>query len=195
MNTFESIKTHIDSVIKLEDKEWSSLIDIIEVMSIRKNEFFLSKNQICDSIAYLNKGTLIYYQTLDNGNDITTDFAFEGDWVTNNHSRLNNIPSHLNIKAIENSDLLVVKQKDLLDLYDRIPKLEKLGRLLMEHAYVKLVQLSIDLQTLSATDRYLKLLGDYPEIINKVPLYHIANYLGIAPKSLSRIRNTIFNGE
>ena len=195
MNTFESIKTHIDSVIKLEDKEWSSLIDIIEVMSIRKNEFFLSKNQICDSIAYLNKGTLIYYQTLDNGNDITTDFAFEGDWVTNNHSRLNNIPSHLNIKAIENSDLLVIKQKDLLDLYDRIPKLEKLGRLLMEHAYVKLVQLSIDLQTLSATDRYLKLLGDYPEIINKVPLYHIANYLGIAPKSLSRIRNTIFNGE
>ncbi|MDD2416130.1 MAG: Crp/Fnr family transcriptional regulator [Parabacteroides sp.] len=195
MNTFESIKTHIDSVIKLEDNEWSSLIDIIEVMSIRKNEFFLSKNQICDSIAYLNKGTLIYYQTLDNGNDITTDFAFEGDWVTNNHSRLNNIPSHLNIKAIENSDLLVVKQKDLLDLYDRIPKLEKLGRLLMEHAYVKLVQLSIDLQTLSATDRYLKLLGDYPEIINKVPLYHIANYLGIAPKSLSRIRNVIFNGE
>ncbi|MBP8759350.1 MAG: Crp/Fnr family transcriptional regulator [Parabacteroides sp.] len=195
MNTFESIKTHIDSVIKLEDNEWSSLIDIIEVMSIRKNEFFLSKNQICDSIAYLNKGTLIYYQTLDNGNDITTDFAFEGDWVTNNHSRLNNIPSHLNIKAIENSDLLVIKQKDLLDLYDRIPKLEKLGRLLMEHAYVKLVQLSIDLQTLSATDRYLKLLGDYPEIINKVPLYHIANYLGIAPKSLSRIRNAIFNGE
>ena len=195
MNTFDSIKTHIDSVIKLEDNEWSSLIDIIEVMSIRKNEFFLSKNQICDSIAYLNKGTLIYYQTLDNGNDITTDFAFEGDWVTNNHSRLNNIPSHLNIKAIENSDLLVIKQKDLLDLYDRIPKLEKLGRLLMEHAYVKLVQLSIDLQTLSATDRYLKLLGDYPEIINKVPLYHIANYLGIAPKSLSRIRNVIFNGE
>lgn len=195
MNTFESIKTHIDSVIKLEDNEWSSLIDIIEVMSIRKNEFFLSKNQICDSIAYLNKGTLIYYQTLDNGNDITTDFAFEGDWVTNNHSRLNNIPSHLNIKAIENSDLLVIKQKDLLDLYERIPKLEKLGRLLMEHAYVKLVQLSIDLQTLSATDRYLKLLGDYPEIINKVPLYHIANYLGIAPKSLSRIRNAIFNGE
>jgi len=195
LNTFESIKTHIDSVIKLEDKEWSSLIDIIEVMSIRKNEFFLSKNQICDSIAYLNKGTLIYYQTLDNGNDITTDFAFEGDWVTNNHSRLNNIPSYLNIKAIENSDLLVIKQKDLLDLYDRIPKLEKLGRLLMEHAYVKLVQLSIDLQTLSATDRYLKLLGDYPEIINKVPLYHIANYLGIAPKSLSRIRNAIFNGE
>ena len=195
MNTFESIKTHIDSVIKLEDNEWSSLIDIIEVMSIRKNEFFLNKNQICDSIAYLNKGTLTYYQTLDNGNDITTDFAFEGDWVTNNHSRLNNIPSHLNIKAIENSDLLVIKQKDLLDLYDRIPKLEKLGRLLMEHAYVKLVQLSIDLQTLSATDRYLKLLGDNPEIINMVPLYHIANYLGIAPKSLSRIRNAIFNGE
>lgn len=195
MNDFEKIRENISSVIKLEDNEWSSLTDIIDVMSIRKNEFFLKEDQVCDSIAYVNKGTLIYYRALDNGNDITTDFAFEGDWVTNNHSRINNVPSHLNIKAIENSDLLIIKQKYLLELYDKVPQLDRFGRLLMEQAYVKLVQLSIDFQTLSATDRYLKLLKNHPEISSKVPLYHIANYLGIAPKSLSRIRNTIFNGE
>lgn len=70
-----------------------------------------------------------------------------------------------------------------------MPKLERFGRILMEQAFVKLVQLSIDLQILPAKEQYQKLLKNYPEIFQRLPLYHIANYLGIAPKSLSRIRN------
>ena len=63
----------------------------------------------------------------------------------------------------------------------------------MEQAYLKIVQQSLDLQTLTAKERYESLLRKYPEIFQKVPLYHIANYLGIAPKSLSRIRSEFFS--
>ena len=48
---------------------------------------------------------------------------------------------------------------------------------------------------MQATDRYLKLLKTNPKAVQLIPLYHLANYLGIAPKSLSRIRNTIFSSE
>jgi ribosomal protein L10 len=58
----------------------------------------------------------------------------------------------------------------------------------MEQAYIKLVQQNIDLQVHNAKKRYENLLDKYPTIFQKVQLYHIANYLGIAPKSLSRIR-------
>ena len=58
---------------------------------------------------------------------------------------------------------------------------------------LKIVQQSIDLQILSAKERYETLLQKNPEIFQKVQLYHIANYLGIAPKSLSRIRKEIFD--
>jgi CRP-like cAMP-binding protein len=71
--------------------------------------------------------------------------------------------------------------------------MERLGRILTEHAYLKMVGQSLDLQTLPARDRYENLLNKYPEIFQKVPLYHIANYLGIAPKSLSRIRSEFFS--
>ena len=171
------------------------LVGMIEIKSFKKNELFLEEGQICNSIAFINKGLLVYYKVLDNAVEVTTDFAFENEWVTNNHSRLNHSPSYLNIKAIEDSELLIVKHQDLVPLYNKIPKLERFGRILMEQAYVKLVQLSLDLQTLSAKDRYLKLLKSYPGIFQRVPLYHIANYLGIAPKSLSRIRRTIFDGK
>jgi len=58
---------------------------------------------------------------------------------------------------------------------------------------LKIVRQSVDLQVLTATERYENLLHDFPEIFQRVQLYHIANYLGIAPKSLSRIRKEIFD--
>ncbi len=184
----------IHAVITLTSSEWEVLDSALEKVTITKNDFLLKEGSVCDSIAMVCSGVLVYYKTMENGNEVTTDFAFEGDWVTNNYSRLNGSPSHLNIKAIEDSELWVIKHRELNRLYEQIPALERFSRMLMEKAYVKLVELSIDLQTLSATERYLKMLQDYPEIFQKVPLYHIANYLGIAPKSLSRIRNTAFPG-
>ncbi|WP_071146774.1 Crp/Fnr family transcriptional regulator [Bacteroides ihuae] len=193
MANLEKIQENIGSIINLNQEEWLAVAAVLEKKLIKKNDFFLQEGQVSTSIAFVDEGVLIYYKTLENANEVTTDFAFENEWVTNNHSRLNATPSLLNIKAIEDSILLVIQQKDLLNLYDKIPRLERFGRLLMEQAYIKLVELSVDLQTLSATDRYNKLVENYPEIFQRVPLHHIANYLGVAPKSLSRIRNTIFS--
>jgi CRP-like cAMP-binding protein len=187
MNT-ERIKKAISSVVSLNDKEWQILTGVIETKTLRKNNYFLMQGQICNSIAFINTGSMIYFKLLETGKETTTDFAFTGDWVTDNRSRLNLTPSLINIKAIEDSELLIISNKNLNECYNRIPKLEKLGRILIEQAFVKIAQQSIDLQTLSASQRYEKMLHEYPEIFQKVPLYHIANYLGIAPKSLSRIR-------
>ncbi len=187
MNT-DLIKKSINSIVSLNDIEWNQLFELIEVKILRKNNCFLTEGQICSSLAFVNRGALVYYKLLDTGKETTTDFAFTGDWVTDNQSRLNNSPSLINIKAIEESELLILSSENLNKCYVRIPKLEKVGRILIESAFVKIARQSIDLQTLSAGQRYEKLLHEYPEIFQKIPLYHIANYLGIAPKSLSRIR-------
>ena len=192
MDKISRLKSSIAPIVSLSDEEFKVFNDAIEVKPLAKNEFFIEEGRICDYIGLVNEGVLIYFKSMDNGNEITTDFAFEGDWVTVNQSRLNNAPSLINIKAIENSELLVIKQQELADLYIKIPKIERLGRRLMEQAYLKIVQQSVDLQVLTAIERYENLLRQFPEIFQRVQLYHIANYLGIAPKSLSRIRKEIF---
>jgi len=192
MDKITRLKSSIAPIISLSDEEFQVFNDVIEVKTIAKNEFFLEEGRICDYIGLVNKGVLIYFKSMDNGNEITTDFAFEGDWVTVNQSRLNNSPSAISIKAIEDAEILVIKQSDLSGLYIRIPKIERLGRILMEQAYLKIVRQSVDLQVLTATERYENLLQEFPEIFQRVQLYHIANYLGIAPKSLSRIRKELF---
>ena len=192
MDKISKIKSNISPIVSLTDEELSLFSNNIEMKRLAKNEFFLKEGQICNYIGFVNKGVLIYCKNKDNGDEITTDFAFEGDWVTVNQSRLNNSPSLINIKAIENAELIVVSQQNLNDLYIKIPKIERLGRILMEQAYLKIVQQSVDFQVLTATERYVNMLRNYPEIFQKVQLYHIANYLGIAPKSLSRIRKELF---
>ncbi|MCU7550986.1 Crp/Fnr family transcriptional regulator [Chitinophagaceae bacterium LB-8] len=185
------LKSTINKISFLNDEEWSLLSGFIQTKTLSKNEYLLKEGQYCDSIAYINSGVLIYFKFFENGKEITIDFAFDGDWVTDNLSRLKNEPSSINIKAIENTEVFMIKQKDIQYLFERIPQLERLGRILMEQAFIKIAQHSIDLQVLSAKERYKKMLQNYPVVFQKVPLYHIANYLGVAPKSLSRIRNEL----
>lgn len=187
MNT-EILQKSVNSVVPFSNEEMQQLFGFIEVKTIQKNSYFLKEGQICDSIAFVNSGVLIYYKLMATGKETTTDFAFTGDWVTDIRSRLLHVPSLLNIKAIEDCELLVISNENLNKGYHMLPKLERLGRLQMERAFLKIAQQSIDLQTLSASQRYDKMLHEYPEIFQKIPLYHIANYLGVAPKSLSRIR-------
>lgn len=191
MNNPHLIRNSIEPIISLSEEEWKLLDNYISCKELKKNDYFLKAGEVCNSIALVCQGILIYSKELNNADEITTDFGIEGDWVTDNYSRLNNSPSLLNIKALTDSQILFIPQKNLSILYDKIPKLEKFGRVLMEKAFVKITQLSIDLQSLSAKERYLKQLNNNPEIFQRIPLYHIANYLGIAPKSLSRIRNSI----
>lgn len=185
---FEKLIKSIEPIIFLDESETQRLFDFLQIKQLKKNDSFLKEGSICNSIAFVNEGILIYYKSSDDGKEITTDFAFSGDWVCDNRSRLNHSKSLINIKVIEDAELFIISNDNLEKCYQQIPKLEKLGRILIEQAFVKITQQSIDLQTLAASQRYDKLLEEYPEIFQKVPLYHIANYLGIAPKSLSRIR-------
>ncbi|OIP82988.1 MAG: Crp/Fnr family transcriptional regulator [Porphyromonadaceae bacterium CG2_30_38_12] len=192
MDIIQKIKKNIDPIVSLTDKELLAFCSAFSTKRLKKDEFFLKEEQVCNFVGFVNFGVLVYFKITDNGDEITTDFAFEGDWVNNNQSRLTNAPSTINIRAIEDTEIFVIKQEDLKELYLRIPKTERLGRILTEQAYLKIVEQTIQLQALSAKERYKNLLKKHPEIFQKVQLYHIANYLGIAPKSLSRIRKELF---
>ena len=192
MNKIQLLKENISPIISLSEEELTALSEVFEFKIIKKNEFFLKENQVCDYIGLLVSGALIYVKTLDNGDEATIHFAFGGDWVNNTLSRLNNTPSAISIKAIEDTGILIIKQSDINNLYLKIPKTERLGRILTEQAFIKFVEQSIEFQTMTAKQRYENLLNNYPGIFKKVQLYHIASYLGIAPKSLSRIRKEVF---
>lgn len=192
MQPFEKVLHSINPIVSLNKDEITTLCSVLSLLPLKRDEYLLAEGQVCDFIGFVNTGVLIYFKTKESGDEVTTDFAFEGDWVNINLSRLASVPSTLSIRAIEECEVVMLKQKDLNDLYQRIPKLERLGRILTEQAYINIVDQTVELQIYSAKERYENLLKRHPKLLQKVPLYHIANYLGIAPKSLSRIRKEIF---
>ncbi|HML83964.1 MAG TPA: Crp/Fnr family transcriptional regulator [Bacteroidales bacterium] len=192
MHPFEKLLNSIEPIVQLNKDEITTLCSVLSLLPLKRDEYLLAEGQVCDFIGFVNTGVLIYFKTKESGDEVSTDFAFEGDWVNINLSRLANVPSTLSIRAIEECEVVMLKQKDLNDLYQRIPKLERLGRILTEQAYINIVDQTVELQIHSAKERYENLLKRHPKLLQKVPLYHIANYLGIAPKSLSRIRKEIF---
>lgn len=123
-----NIQEYINSIISLEDNQWELILEVLESKLLAKDTYLLKEGEVSDSIAFISSGALIYYKDLENGDQMTTDFAFEGDWVTDNYSRLNNCPSLINIKTIEESQLYILKNKDLTELYKKIPPLRKIRK-------------------------------------------------------------------
>lgn len=178
----------VGRIASLGEEEIAALTGRLAPRKIVRSGYLLREGRVCDFVGFVVAGALVYATRGSDGAKRTIDFGLEGDWVTDNRSRLERVPSNICIQAIEATEVLLIRQRDLDELYREHPRLERLGRILMEQAYLKMVEQSIDLQLLPARERYENLLRKRPHVFQKVPLYHVASHLGIAPKSLSRIR-------
>ena len=93
----ELLKQSFNTRVFLSDEEWKIVSLFIHFKCYSKGDILLRQNEVCRFISFLLSGAVIYYQLTEKGDEITTDFAFEGEWVTDNRSRISQTPSHLNI--------------------------------------------------------------------------------------------------
>jgi CRP-like cAMP-binding protein len=94
-------------------------------------------------------------------------------------------------EALEDSSLILMSRSGIFDLYDRFKSFERLGRLIAEQNFIALHQTRVNLHTKTPEELYLDILQNRPKVVDRVPLYMIASYIGITPEHLSRIRRKI----
>jgi len=131
------------------------------------------------------------YFTNDKGQEYIIQFAIEGWWLNDNESFLFNTPSQFNVEALENTELLQTDRTALEDLYQHIPQLERFFRILYQRSFIMLQKRVIAAMSRTAEQRYLDFAARYPEIVNRVPQYQLAAYLGMTAEFLSKIRHGI----
>jgi CRP-like cAMP-binding protein len=165
----------------------NAIAEICSVIKIKKNQDLQSIGHTCKTIYYINKGTARIYYYKD-GIDITESFAFENNIIARVESLFTGNPSRKAIQILEDSEIVAINATQLFKLYDTYPEIERLFRKIFEVAYVDTVNRIEGIQFHSAEERYNALLLEEPNILKKVPLKHIASYLGITQVSLSRIR-------
>jgi CRP-like cAMP-binding protein len=131
-----------------------------------------------------------YY--IKDGEEKTTYFYFENHLVASYISCITREPSLLSIQALSDCELIVFPYKVLQDLFETNITWQKFGRVLSEYLAIGLEERMVGLLMLSPEERYLELIeGNKVKIIERIPQHYIANYLGLTPVSLSRIRNRV----
>ena len=98
-------------------------------------------------------------------------------------------PSALNIDALEDTVVLQISRNDLVSLYVKAPKFDRIFRVLIENNYVSLQKRLLQTISSTAEDRYQYFIDTYPHLVNRLPQTQIASFLGITPEFLSRLRN------
>lgn len=187
---FEKLDTYIREFISLSQAEWHEVTACFQPYFLNKNDYLIQAGNVCNYVYFINSGGLRMFY-IEDGKDITRFFTFEGHFASALTSFLTREPSLENIQVLEDCELLKISYDDLQKLYLDVPAWQKLGRKILEKAYVISTRRIESLICLNATQRYLNLLETYPNLFERVPQHHIATYLGVEPETLSRIRKKL----
>ncbi|MEM6380292.1 MAG: Crp/Fnr family transcriptional regulator [Bacteroidota bacterium] len=172
--------------ISLSEEEKNALVSLDIFRAFKKGTVLLEEGQISSDGYFVLKGCLRTFYVVD-GNEKTTAFYTEMEGLTP-HCVLNKQPSEYFIACVEDSILTVANPDMEVVLYEKFPRFENLCRILSEELLAK-AQLSLDqFKTFSPEERYLYLVEKRPDLLQRVPQYQLASFIGITPQSLSRLR-------
>lgn len=160
---------------------------------IEKRKSILNGGETCKTFTFVVSGIIRMYGVDDKGFEHNIQFAAENDWIADISSFYRSKPSQLNIETLEASKVLQIQQKDLYLLFEEIPKINRIFKVVIENNYIELQNRVLQNFSSTAEQRYLDFMEQYPSLSNRLPNTQIASYLGITPEFLSKIRKNLTN--
>jgi CRP-like cAMP-binding protein len=180
----------IKQLTELTNDEEEIIQTIFKPLQLKKGEYFLQEGQMSNKVGFLIKG-LVYYYVLKKDEESITDFTKEGEFVSEYHTFIAKQKAIHSIKAIEDCEFLVINYDGLQTFYNKVKYADRFGRKILEHRFGIVVNQLLSLYMHNPEQRYLNFMQNYADLVQRIPQYLIASYIGIKPQSLSRIRNRV----
>ncbi len=187
----QNIESYLSDILELP-------VDAVNLCSshylrkiVAKNEFLLREGEVCKGTYFVEKGLLRMYSIDKNGKEHIIQFAPE-KWLISDRSSLHfNEKSRYFIEAVEDSEVLELKNDFFSNINAAFPNtIENNDKLLQKH--IRSLQNRVNsLLADTAEERYMSFIKMYPDLLQRVPQWMIASYLGITPESLSRVRKEL----
>lgn len=191
-DNFDALKAHLSNFAGLTSDDIDASRSFWKHRKISKGDFFNIQNVVCNDLGLIIKGIFrIYYADPETGTEKNLFFFSENQFLVSFRSFISRKACYYFIQAMEDSDIVYISHSDLNNLYNTHRNWAQFGRLLAELFFTHSQSRTEELLFLKHEERYIRLLEEHPDIINRIPAYHISSYLGIANPSLSRIRKRI----
>jgi CRP-like cAMP-binding protein len=184
-------KQYIQSLLPLPLQKVEEIISIFELIEIPKNELIILENKVSKESYFLEKGLIRSYTYNSNGDEVTTNIFSSPCFANDFLSFFRQTPTSENFQTLTPCRVWKTTFEQVQNSFHTIPEFREFGRMLLVTNYAKLHSRTIDMIKEPAETRYLKLMQQYPEVLQHVPLKYIASYLGITDSSLSRIRKEL----
>ena len=188
---FEKFIESIGQKVLLRPNDLEMLKPHFIPRKVRKRQYILNAGDVCHYITFVEKGLLRSFTVDDDGHEHVVQFASEGGWISDVGSFVSGKDALYNIEALEDSQVLNLTRQSMEELLEKLPVMERFFRLLMQNNIVALQRRVIAYMSLSAEEKYLKLMEVAPDIMNRASQQHIASYLSVTPETLSRIRRKV----
>jgi len=183
------ILVHLSKYIPITKELEEEIGKIDFIRRYKKGTVLLEAGQISNECYFILKGCIRSYYIKD-GEEKTTEFYTEEQAITPS-AYGKKIPSEYYIECVEDTIAGIGTPEMEVEIYQKFPQLESLNRALAEAVMTKYQDTFAEFKMASPEERYLNLLKNRPDLIQRVPQHQIASYLGIKPESLSRIRKRI----
>lgn len=177
-------------ITNLTADEINVLTESMTIKKFNKNDYLVKEGQFANDTFFLLKGCVRQFKLID-GNDVTTNFYTEEQWIISLENFEGKAASTYNLICVEDTTLVVGNEQKAQELFKQFPRFEKTSRQIMETVFLEQQNLMASYITDKPEQRYLKLLETRPDIFQRVPQYDIATYIGVKPESLSRIRKKL----
>ncbi len=189
MDEFEPIIKNISRFIDLTDEEKEIFISHLRIVKVKKKQFIVQPDFVCQYRSYVLKGALQTYLVTNEGQEHIIALSVEDWWTSDFASYITQEPATLFVEAIEDSTIIQLSYKDEQELYEQVPKFERFFRLQVERSGVSIQKRMLWSISKTAEERYDELINRQPQFLQRFPQYVIASYLGMTTQFLSKIRN------
>lgn len=190
------LHNHLQQFAQLSEADLQLGDSFWHIRAMPKHDYFNFQNSVCRQVGFILKGLFrVYYIDPKTEREHNLYFIPEHAFLTSLKGLLAQTTCPYLIEALEDSELWVIDRDHLQQLYTQSHGWERLGQLLAEQYFMVNQMRSESLLTQTAEDRYVDLLTNFPDLLNRVSLGHISSYLGIKGPSLSRIRAQVARRE
>lgn len=187
----EQLLNFMSSRIRLIAPEEELCRQYFEPVLFPKNRIIEEEGQVPRYLYYVISGYLRLFHYNTQGDEVTTHINCPPGFLTSYTNYIQGKKSHENVECITDCELLRITRQDLDELIAGIPLFKDFSISIFQESLAYNEGRARELATLSAEQRYLKLMQEHPDILNNVPVAQIASFLGMKPESLSRIRRKI----
>jgi CRP-like cAMP-binding protein len=177
-------------ITDFNDKELGIVMPYFETKNFKKKTILLQTGEIANEVYYIVNGCVRLFCEKD-GQELSTYFFTENMFAGSYDSFISRKPSKVSIETLEECEVFVLTHQSLEELYAVFPKMNEFIRKAIEERFVLLHNLFISYLLNSPEERYLILLKERPDLLQRITQHQIASFLGITPVSLSRIRNRV----